>query len=367
MSDNLLKILIYALGTICLVLFVAVRYLPLFNLFMADKFIEGYWENKPYGELYYFNMIDNFKEKGLPPYRTKYRFSKKMPSIHESDILIYGDSFFDFSRMTTFPERLARELKNKVYFEKYDIPLKSLARKKYNNLDPKILIFETSERYVSVRFTKTHKYYGNWKGESRLSRLYSAILNIILFPKSEQMYNYMLYQSYITKPVYSAIATFKFKSFGYIPRSTPLYTFHNNQPWLFLGESVEHEKKETSFYHHFQPEEIDLFCNNIADLSEKLKKYYNLHLIFIVLPSKYTIYHKLLNNHKYNNLIPALYKELEERNIPVVKVFDEYMKSDQLLFYPTDTHWTPAGLEIALKKTIEVIDSVKHARGILQN
>jgi hypothetical protein len=343
---------------------VAVRHFPLLNFFMAEKYMEGYWENKRYGELYYFNMIDNFKEYNLPPYRIKYRFSKDMPSMHESDILIFGDSFFDFSRMPTFPERLGWELNKKVYYERYDVPLKSLAQKEYKNKEPKFLIFETSERYVHTRFANTHRYYEIWRDRSYFGQLYDKTLRIAFNPHSEKMYNYMLYQSYITKPVYSAIATFKFNTFGYIPRSTPMYTFHNGQPWLFLGESVEKTNKETSFYHQFQPEDIDLYCDNIADLAGKLREHYNLHLIFIVLPTKYTVYHKLLNNHKYHNLIPSLYKELEERNIPVVKVFDEYMNSDELIFYPTDTHWTPTGLEIALKKTLEVIDSVKMVRKI---
>lgn len=355
---------IYASGIICFIWFISVRHIPFFNLFMADKYMEGYWENKPYGELYYFNMIDNFKEKSLPPYRVKYRFSKEMPSVTASDILIFGDSFFDFSRMPTFPERLSWQLNKKVYFERFDVPLKSLARKNYKNNTPKILIYESSERYVSTRFYNTHRYYEMWRPESWLSRSYKKTIDIVFNPNSEKMYNYMLFQSYITKPVYSRLATFKFNTFGYIPKSTPIYTFHEGQPWLFLGESVDEGLRETSFYHQFQPEDIDLYCNNIADLSEKLREHYNLHMIFIVLPSKYTVYHKLINDHRYNNFIPTLYKELEERNIPVVKVFDEYMNSEELIFYPTDTHWTPAGLEIALKKTLQVIDSVKQVRKI---
>ncbi len=364
MSNKALKIIIYASGIVCFLLFLSVRYLPLFNLFMADKYMEGYWENKPYGELYYFNMINNFKENDMPPYHIKYRFSKDMPSINESDILVFGDSFFDFSRMPTFPERLSWQLNKKVYFERYDIPLKSLARKNYRNKTPKILIFESSERYVSTRFYNAHRYYERWRRESALSRNYKKALSFVFNPNIEKMFNYMLFQSYFTKPVYSALATFKFNKFGYIPKSTPIYTFHKGQPWLFLGESVDEGIRETSFYHQFQPEDIDLYCNNIANLSEKLREHYNLYLIFIVLPSKYTVYHKLVNNHKYNNFIPAIYKGLEERKVPVVKVFNDFMNSDDLMFYPTDTHWTPAGLEIALKKTIQVMDSVKTIHNI---
>ncbi|NJK95978.1 MAG: hypothetical protein HC905_14620 [Bacteroidales bacterium] len=83
-------------------------------------------------------------------------------------------------------------------------------------------------------------------------------------------------------------------------------------------------------------------------------------MIFLAVPSKYTIYHKLLNNDLYNNFLPRLYKELESRKIPVVKLLDHYQKSDELLYYPTDAHWTQAGLDIALKKTLMVIDSVKY-------
>ncbi|NJK95979.1 MAG: hypothetical protein HC905_14625 [Bacteroidales bacterium] len=98
---------------------------------MTEKQIDGYWENKKYGEFYYFNMIHDFREYNLPPCNVKYRFTERFPSLEESEILTFGDSFFDFSRMVTFPERLGKELNAKVYYERYDLPLRSLGIKRY--------------------------------------------------------------------------------------------------------------------------------------------------------------------------------------------------------------------------------------------
>ena len=51
-------------------------------------------------------------------------------------------------------------------------------------------------------------------------------------------------------------------------------------------------------------------------------------MIFMPIPSKYTIYHKLMNNDEYNNFLPLLYEGLEKRGIPVVKLYEDYNKAE---------------------------------------
>ena len=84
----------------------------------------------------------------------------------------------------------------------------------------------------------------------------------------------------------------------------------------------------------------------------------------MIIPSKYTIYHRVVNNDKYNNFIPRLYQGLEQRNIPVIRVYEDYTNyverhdMDHPLYYGTDTHWTERGLNMALNNTLEEIRTI---------
>ena len=92
---NLLILIVY-FRHVCLYAFIAIRVQPLFNAILKEKVIPKPWENTKYGELYYFNLIREFRKKGLPHYQKKYRFTKKSPLLENADLLLFGDSYFNF-------------------------------------------------------------------------------------------------------------------------------------------------------------------------------------------------------------------------------------------------------------------------------
>ena len=59
MSGKALKILIYVWGAISLLIFVAIRFEPLFNSLLTEKVVNDYWDKTEYGEMYYFSMISH--------------------------------------------------------------------------------------------------------------------------------------------------------------------------------------------------------------------------------------------------------------------------------------------------------------------
>ena len=83
-------------------------------------------------------------------------------------------------------------------------------------------------------------------------------------------------------------------------------------------------------------------------------------MVFMIIPSKYSIYHTLLNKDKYNNFIPRIHEGLKLREIPMIELYDEFItqRDSMLLYYGTDTHWTEEGLNIALCKTMNLLDSL---------
>ncbi len=349
--------MIYLAGAICMYMFLSIRIEPLYNAILQEKLIPEYWENTKYGELYYINnFIKDFREKNLPHYIPKYRHSKKQPKIQDADILIYGDSFMDFSRMVTMPERLADTLHQKVYYQRMihdHRPLIYLEKANYSNSKPKVLIYETSEVYLDFRFRNRQDSVLREDNRSRFRKLIADVRDWIFVKDSEVKYTILLQRSKITTGLYSDIATFKFRNFQYITESTPVYSLKYDTPWLFY--SADSDPKTSFFYHNYSDAEINTICDNIADLSAKLKKHYNLDFIFLPIPSKYTIYHKLVNNDKYSGFLPRIYEGLKQRGIPYVNLYNDFASSKEILYYGTDTHWNKKGMEIALDKTLELL------------
>ncbi|MEZ5072416.1 MAG: hypothetical protein R2751_15990 [Bacteroidales bacterium] len=134
--------------------FVAVRVPVLFNAVLKEKIIPEYWENTKYGELYYFNYIKHF---GSTIFPVPCEIPVPGPaSPNQADVLLFGDSFSISSRMTTFPERLADTLGEKVFYARMDRPLTELAQQNYEKGEERILLFESAERYIPTRFTTPH-------------------------------------------------------------------------------------------------------------------------------------------------------------------------------------------------------------------
>lgn len=333
-------------------------------MIMTEKMVPDYWDKTKYGELYYFNHIKHFKEK-LPPAKTKFQFKEKHSSLNNSDIIAFGDSYFDFSRNKQFPERLHDELGVNVHFRKGDDILAYLEKNNYNNTEPAVLIYERTERWIPLMLDKqpTDDYHVDNRSDFR--KTIANVRNKIFYDQSEILYDALLRRSVFTGKIYETIATLKFDLFNYISPYTPKYYLKDTIPWLFYYDQVNEEP--TSFYYQHSDKEIINICNNIDYLSNTLWEKYNIRLVFLPLPAKYTLYHDMINNHEYNNFIPRLYDCLEDKNILHVKVYEEYMNADQLIFYGTDEHWTEHGVKIAFNKTLDVLRNDSIASNILFN
>ncbi|MCX6164502.1 MAG: hypothetical protein NTU73_06515, partial [Ignavibacteriae bacterium] len=302
--------------------------------------------NFEYGDLYLLNLIDNFKVP-TPPLDDEYYKSVPKSDINEVDILTFGDSFFaEGARVKNVPARLADTLKKKVFFGRSDNILNFLEEQNYQKKDRKYLILEIVERGIPGTFTD----YQNIL--KKKNNIISNIIETVMPINLEQRYTFLFQKGFLTHYIYKELATLKFSIFGYITSITPVYK--KDPPWLFYYMDVN--DKKTSFYYKFSDDEIKTICDNISDLSIQLKNSYNLDLILLPVPNKYTIYHKLLNNDEYNNFLPRIYSELKKGNVKVCEVYDLFMKSDKELYYPTDTHWNDEGVKIAVTELLKMIN-----------
>jgi len=354
MNDKTLKWLIGIAGALCLFLFIAIRIQGMFNGILKEDVVEGYWDKTKYGEMYYFSMIKHFREDGLPPAQEKFELSSQQASVSESEILTFGDSFFEFSRLKQFPQRLSEDYQRKIHNVNEDFPLKYLAKNDYQDTTPKLVIYERTERYIPISFESEHAINHSGMSEVDLKRNPLAeIKDIIFYDNSDELFSVILKRSYLTTGLYSAIATLKFNLFGYISSLTPKYHLNRNQSWLFYHDQVNEEK--TSFYYNHSDEELNRICDHMADLAEKLKSEYNMYLVYLPMPAKYTLYHGVINNDQYSGFLPDLYMGLENRGVKFVNIYDDFRSHQDTLYYRTDSHWNQTGLDLAYSKTIEYI------------
>lgn len=359
MRGRILKWMILIWGAASLYVFISIRIQPMFNSILKEKVVENYWDRTKYGEMYYFSMIRHFREPGLPEAKQKFEHSSKHAPVSDSDILTFGDSFFEFSRHKQFPERLADDFQKKVHYVNNDHPLDYLNDNNYNDTIPRLVIYERTERFIPVSFEKEHKNNPVLISKDQNERsILAKMKDLIFYEKSEELYNVILKRSYLSTSLYSFFATLKFDLFGYISSLTPAYHVNGSNSWLFYHDQVNGEK--TSFYYDFKETEIDSICDNMADLAKKLQEKYNLYLLYLPVPAKYTLYHGIINDDPYNNFLPRLYKGLKERDVMYVNIYDDFKNCSDTLYYRTDSHWKQTGIDMAYAKTITYIqrDSV---------
>lgn len=370
MNEKILKYLIYIAGIFGLYAFFAVRILPVFNSVLIEKPKPEYFEFTRYGEQYYASYIRHFREE-LPKPVDKYRLSDRNPGLNNSDLIAFGDSFFDFSRQKTVAERLHDSLGIKVHAEagflatKDWYPLVYLAENKYQNAQNKYLIYEVVERNIHERFIIPHEL--KWPiiddDQNGLNNFLKKFRYFVFNSKSEEFYTVLLRGSYLTSWLYTEIATLKFDLFGYISSQTPVYSLNKfEMPMLFYDLTVN--DKPTGFYFNHTDELIKTYTENIADLSEKLLINYNLKLIFVPVPNKFTIYSKIIKPaDKYDDFLPRLYREMDNRKISYVNLYDSFISSDTLLYYGTDSHWNKKGVDIAVNEILKELRKDDYFKG----
>lgn len=354
MANNILKSLIYFAGSVCLIIFFAIRTSNGHKPFIHNELV-----NK--GELYRMSFIKYFNE-DLPPLRVQpsefgdfrpYRDSDKHPEIEEADILVFGDSFSYYPRQITFPENLALNTGKKVYFHKDFVPFFDLNFKHYEKGDSKTLILEMGERVILEVFSNRFDSTVFTKPKE------NKIFKVLSPGAAEKGYERLLQNSKMTWKMYEALSTFKFDHLNYISELTPVYSM--NPPMLFYYQTVN--DSWNSYKYKFSNAEISRTVENILILKNDLKRIFNLDLIFMPVPSKITIYENLANLKEYNQFLPTLYTSLEEKGIDYINLYDPFIQSDQILYYGSDTHWNEKGVNLATDQALNFIK--KQTDGIL--
>lgn len=360
MKDKALKISLAIATVICMYVFISIR-MPntrMYNFILKDKLIEEYEDHTPYGELYYLSgSIADFKVP-LPKATEKFRYSKKAATINQAEILIFGDSQFDFSRQTTFPERLCDSTRKKVFYYRFNQPydgnIIAYLKDHYDQADTsrKLVIYESAERYVVQRAEAGFPSISLKANKSGLRYRLKNIKEKTFNYRTEVLYRAAVQRSYLTYKIFSFFTTIKFKGFKYIPSRIGAYRTEaiNNATWLFATESVTHYNKT------FDNNEITAYADTLKSLQDRLDRKYNMDFIFLIIPESYTIYMDQNKRQYRNNFIVRLREKLAEAGVNYVDLYQDFVSSEKILYYQTDTHWNKNGVDIAVENVLTYLN-----------
>jgi len=70
-------------------------------------------------------------------------------------------------------------------------------------------------------------------------------------------------------------------------------------------------------------------------------------------------YHKVRPEDTYDEFLPRLYDELEKTGITHVNIYNDFIKSEEPLYYGTDTHWNKNGVDITIERLLELFQQKK--------
>lgn len=308
-----------------------------------------------YGDLYEMSKLWRFKDKlyvNNSPY--------KNPALEDADIITMGDSFLETNFETMrLPHLIAGETDKKVFhvsrndFLKYnDNPVEYLKKVNYKKTnEKKYLILETSERYALERSTTIAESIFGAKvpeKEAVSKDLTSKVKESI----DQDNLKYLFYNNWLIAPFANLGKNFRFEVLKEINSGTPKYS--KDPAMLFFIEDVNFNNLPIS------DDIINIYANNLKFIRDYLLKEYNLELIYVVMPTKYSIYGKYTEDYKpYNNFIPRAITAMKKYNINTFDSYSLYVKeeknSKELLYYKGDSHFTKKGKDLILKEIIKFL------------
>ncbi len=274
-------------------------------------------------------------------------------SLQNADIILAGDSFFKAtSESDTFANLLESEMDIKVsnILKKNSFilcnPSKLLVENEYNSIKKKILILETIERGAY--------YYG--------LKYYTDELNIRKETEFQRKKNLMFGDKKMKYLFTNNIFLFHINNFVKQLRFTLL-----KEPISSIGKySIEQKmlfhNDGTEFYEENKNKKvINKAVDFISQLKANLKEKYNIEMVFMIIPDKFTIYKDFVEDSaEYDEFIPKFQNKLDEAGIMYIDIFSKYVEyrredDSELLYYRSDTHFTPLGKQIVVDETVKFI------------
>lgn len=318
--------------------------------FLTEEKVFADGKKRMLGDLYRFCRVDYYREEF--PYIDN-PGSKFMPD--SAEIFVFGDSFFNTMMDTVNVAMAIRNITGKNVFNSLDYngivfnnPLGFFKKFQIKAKHRRILIIESAERYSYLNALKSYM-----KDSENYDFFYykAMITRSIMLGDTE----YWLSNSVFTEKFINFKSSFYFNNFGVI--STEISDYSKSPKFLFYSEELNFNKMRKP------DDEIRRISDNVNKLAEILDRNYNMSLIYMIIPNKYTLYGKYADqNYVYDNYIPEVYSRLNA-NTNAVNLYEIYSKikeehPDDFLYFTSDTHFNLRGREIAINEIVERINKI---------
>ncbi len=350
-KDRILLALIYIAGALSLLIFIITKNEALMTAATQDM--------GKYGDLYRLTRVKMFKTDLPDPVCDETGTIDGDPDT--APVVMIGDSFLETCRgHDPLPAAVSEKLNQDVatvyagnepdYFN----PVYFCWKNGMTQDRKRIIVLERTERYILSQY-RSRPLLGEVAFRRMSQKQETGWWDVVRrrwFTKAEMNYSIFFNNCDYLTPFIELWNTYRFKTFGAISDETPVYSLH--PPFLFYEEEAL-PGLPTSFYYPHSDSTVGQIALNISLMSAALKSRYNAELVFMPIPSAYTLYHGFVNNDPYDNFIPRLCSQLEQRGVRTIRLYDVFRKSGEILFFPTDSHWNAAGARLATDEAVKVI------------
>ena len=305
------------------------------------------YDKQRYGDLFGISFLPGYKYESTkePAYVSKQKFN--IPKI--VDLYMINDSYLGFHLALDSNFSDMSKLVHKDLFD--TVAIKTVLDTGKVN----ILLFEVSERYFryfsdSITLMKQVEVLKDQgllqkKTEETIqekqSGIFSDIVSYIFNPQTNQNLEFNTFDYHFITPIRELKAQLNYKLFNRTSKEV-VVSDHN----LYFAETIDTTLKSSSF-NPLPDEEVD---RTIAYLNASYKYYKRLgfdEVYFTIVPNPVSIL--CPERSKYNNLIPKITHN-PDLKMPMIDVFDIFMKSPTPVYYRSDTHWNEDGFTIWLNE-----------------
>ena len=309
-----------------------------------------------YGDLYGLSFLPDYKLK-LEPFRV-YNRNSRQPATGRI-LYIIGDSYLaDKSLDGAFGKF------DEVHFLDRRFPFGPIA---LDSTKQNYLIMEFAERNlpdydikktVEKRWSQAGITAGsNFKAMPKndgtddpdLPKTFAARINKAAFNKDlSRNLELLLFDDKLFTPLKELKATINYMLFGRVAKEVAVST---DKKRLLLNITVDTSYRESAF-RNLSDHELRLLVDRLDDA----KKYYfsiGFKRVFLsVVPNAVSIYDA--KRMPYNHLL----EQVEQNNrFPVISVYDQFRNCPDNLYYRSDAHWNPKGLDIWVSQVNKSADT----------
>ncbi|AYL97252.1 hypothetical protein [Mucilaginibacter celer] len=307
-----------------------------------------------YGDLYGLSYLHQYKFE-LEPF-TQYPAKTNGKSTNRV-LYIIGDSFladktltgaFDAFDNVIFLDRRFPFGPVRLDSTKQNYLIMEFTERNLNGYD----INKTDEIKWSAEQIKTGANFNKQSPAAGTQSLPSSLtdrINKILFNRDlSRNLELILFDNKTATPFKEAKAALNYKLFGRVANEAAVST---DKERLFLNITVDTGSSQSAFRPKTK-QSVDSIASNLNLAAGYYRSIGFKKVLLSVIPNSVSVYDQ--NRMPYNHLLERVEQAV---GLPVITVYTIYKTDKRNLYYKSDAHWNPAGMQIWVNETNKVLNS----------